>query len=74
MPAEVIELINTQALKTTSITMQSEIKIGGITLNEDDVDEYEPYVPVQRVVKLRDGLMTDIFGDDEPEQEIKIRK
>jgi hypothetical protein len=24
------------------------------------------------VVKLRDGLMTDIFGDDEPEQEIKI--
>ena len=51
--------------------MQSEIKIGGIILDENGVDEYEPYVPVQRVVKLRDGLMTDIFGDNEPDQEIK---
>ena len=37
-----------------------------------DVDEYEPYVPIQRVVNLRDGLMTEIFGDDEPDLETKI--
>ena len=30
------------------------------------------YVPAQRVVKLRDGLMTEIFGDDEPDQESEI--
>jgi len=74
MPAEVIELINAQTLKTTSITMQSEIKIGGILLDENYVDEYEPYVPVQRMVKLRDGLMTEFFGDDERDQEIKINE
>ena len=72
MPAEVIELINVQALKTTSITLQSEIKIGGILLDENDVDEYEPHVPVQRVVKRCNGLMTEIFVDDEPDQESKI--
>ena len=56
MPAEVIQLINSQALKSTTILLESEIKIGGILLDDDNVDEYEPYVPAQRVVKLCDGL------------------
>ena len=74
MPAEVIQLINSQALKSTTISLESEIKIGGIILDDDNVDEYEPYVPAQRVVKLRDGLMAEIFGDDEPDQESEIIK
>jgi hypothetical protein len=72
MPAEVFELINVQALKSTSITMHLEIKIGGILLDDNNIDEYKPYVPAQRVAKLRDGLMTEIFDDNEPDQESKI--
>ena len=72
MSAEVIKLINSQALKSSSISLEFEIKIGGIPLDDDYTDDYEPYVLAQRVVKLRDGLMTEIFGDDEPDQESKI--
>jgi hypothetical protein len=56
MPAEVIELINRKALNSSSITLESEIKIGNITLDEDIIEEYEPHVPEQRVVELKDGL------------------
>ena len=61
MPAEVIQLINSQALKSTSISLESEIKIGGILLDDDNIDEYEPYIPAQRVVKLRDRLMKNLI-------------
>jgi len=56
MPAEVIELINRQALKTSNITSESEIKIGNITLNDDIIDEYESYIPDNRVEELRDDI------------------
>ena len=56
MPAEVIELINRQALKTSNITSESEIKIGNITLNDDIIDEYEPYIPDNREEELRDDI------------------
>ena len=46
-----------QALKSKSITVQSEIKIGGILSYDNNVGDYEPYVPVQRVVELRDGMI-----------------
>jgi len=38
MPAEVIQLINSQALKSTSISLESEIKTGGILLEDDNID------------------------------------
>ena len=45
MPAEVIELINAQPLKSNKATFESSIGIGDITISDDFINENEPHNP-----------------------------
>ena len=53
LPAEVIELINAQALKTNKASLESSIGIGDVTISDEDIDEYEPYIPEQVVIDIQ---------------------
>jgi len=53
MPAEVIELINAQALKSNKATLESNIGIGDITISDEYIDEYEPHNPEQVVIDFQ---------------------
>ena len=53
MPAEVIELINAQALKSNKASLESSIGIGDITINDEYIDEYEPHIPEQVVIEIQ---------------------
>ena len=70
MPAEVIELINAQALKSNKATSESNIGIGDMC--DDFINEYEPHIPEQVVIQKNRNPVAEDFV--QPENQIKVTK
>ena len=81
MPAEVIELINTQALKTNKATLESSIGIGDTIISDEFIDEYEPHIPSKSwsrskriVIQLQDFVQPENQINDTEDINMDINK